>query len=48
MKENPQESSNCAKTTLSDSESTLTISFGELQKIDHAGKLEVDSIAVFS
>jgi hypothetical protein len=46
--ENPQHSSGSAKRNLSDSEKTLSNSFGEIQKVHHDGEPEVDSAAMFS
>ena len=48
MKENPQDLSDFPERALSDSERTLTDSFGEIQEIDHGGEPEVDSELVLS
>jgi hypothetical protein len=48
VKENPQDPSSCVKGNLSDSDRTLTNSFGEIQKIDLEGEPEVDSAVLFS
>jgi hypothetical protein len=48
VKENPQDPSSCVNGNLSDSDRTLTNSFGEIQKIDLEGEPEVDSAVLFS